>query len=93
MKKLLGKNITEPPDVPAILPFRMIALFTSASRQEIRAEILQEFCLVNSALRVMVGTTAFGLGVDCQCIKRVINWGAPGSLEELVQESGWDGND
>ena len=47
INNLLGKYITEPPGVPAILPFRIIALFTSASRPEIRAEILQEFCQIN----------------------------------------------
>ena len=40
--KLLGKYITEPPGVPAILPFRIIALLTSASRLEIRAEIFNK---------------------------------------------------
>ena len=92
-KKYLGKYIIEPPGVPAILPFRIIALLTSASRPAIRAEILQEFCQINSTLRVIFGTTAFGLGVDCQCIERVINWRTPGSLEEQVQESGRAGKD
>ena len=27
-------------------------------------------------------------GVDCRDITRIINWGAPNSLEELVQETG-----
>lgn len=93
LKKLLGQNITYPPGVPAILPFRMISLFTAASRQEIREETLQEFCKPGSTLRLIIATTAFGLGVDCSCISRIINWDAPITLEELVQESGRAGRD
>lgn len=93
IKRLLGPQITDPPGVPAIVPFRMISLFTSASRAEIRAETLEEFCKPNSTLRMIVATTAFGLGVDCHCIRRVINWDVPRSLEELVQESGRAGRD
>ena len=88
LKKLLGQNVTEPPGIPAVLPFRMVHLFTSASRVELREDILHNFCKSNSTLRLLIATTAFGLGVDCHCITRVINWGAPNSVEELVQESG-----
>jgi len=37
---------------------------------------------------ILVATTAFGLGVDCPNIARVINYGSAQSLEELVQEAG-----
>lgn len=93
LKVLLGKDMTEPPGLPAVLPFRIVHLFTSASRAELREDILHEFCKNNSTLRILIATTAFGLGVDCHCISRVINWGAPHSLEELVQESGRAGRD
>ena len=88
IKKELGQNLTEPPGAPCMFPFRMVSLFTSASRAELRAEVLQEFCRDKTNLRPVIATTAFGLGVDCRDITRVINWGAPSSLEELVQETG-----
>jgi len=90
IKRLLGENITIPPgpSVPNIFPFRVISLFTSASRAELREKILQEFCKEKTNLRLIIATTAFGLGVDCRDITRIINWGAPNSLEELVQETG-----
>ena len=53
-----------------------------------QVEVLKEFCKVASTLRLLIATTAFGLGVDCKDIKRVINYGTPGTLEELVQELG-----
>ena len=88
MKRKLGINLTEPPGAPCVIPFRMISLFTSASRAVIRAEVLKEFCREETNLRLIIATTAFGLGVDCRDITRVINWGVPNSLEELVQETG-----
>ena len=65
-----------------------MSLFTSASTAIIWAEVLKEFCCEETNLRLIITTTAFGLGVDCREITHVINWGVPNSLEELVQEMG-----
>ena len=37
---------------------------------------------------MIIATCAFGLGIDCPDIERVVNWGSPNTLEDLVQESG-----
>ena len=50
--------------------------------------VLAEFCKQDTKLRLVIATSAFGLGVDCPDIGRVINWGAPSTIEELVQQSG-----
>jgi len=65
----------------------MVTMFTSASRTELQAEVLREFCCEKTNLRLVIATTctAFGLGVDCRDITHVINWGVPNSL---VQETG-----
>lgn len=93
ISRQLGKDITEPPGIPNVLPFRLMDLFTAASTADMREEILQEFCKPDTYLRLVIATTAFGLGVDCPDISRVINWGAPSTLEELIQESGRAGRD
>ena len=41
----------------------------------------------------VVASSAFGLGVDCPDIARIINWGPPATLEELIQELGRAGRD
>jgi len=51
----------------------------------IREEIIVEFCKPTTKLRLIIASTAFGLGKD---ILRVINYGTPNTLEELVQEIG-----
>ena len=94
MKKLLRENITEPPGLPDnIVQYRLVDVFTAASDADMKEEILAEFCKRNSNLRLLIATTAFGLGVDCMDTNRIINYGTPSTLEELVQELGRAGRD
>jgi len=85
----MGKNITDPPGAlyDGVVQFRLVDVFTSVSSPEMR-EALLEFCKSGSILRLLVATTAFRMGVDCPDIERIINWGCPNTLEELVQETG-----
>ena len=91
IKRLLSKNITEPPETPPHLSNCLVSVFISVSTTHMRELLLQEFCRPGTKLRLLIATTAFGLGVDCPDIERVINWGSPSTLEELVQESGRGG--
>ena len=62
IRKLLGKNITEPPGLPdPILQYRLVDAFTAASDNDMREEILMEFCNKDSTLRLLIASTAFGL--------------------------------
>jgi len=57
-----------------------------------REEIITEFCKSETKLRLIIVSTAFGLGLDCKDIVWVFNCGTPNTLEELVQEAGRNGN-
>ena len=50
--------------------------------------ILDEFRRQDSVLRLVIASSAFGLGVNIPDISRIINWGLPQNLEDLIQESG-----
>ena len=56
-----------------------------------KREIQQNF--VAGALRVMVATNAFGMGVDKPNVRLVVHADIPGSLENYLQEAGRAGRD
>ena len=49
--------------------------------------------LDGSTLRLVIATTAFGMGVDCKDIRRVTHWGYPSDKEQYIQETGRAGRD
>ena len=93
IKRDLGIHITEPPNVPNILPFWLVDMFTAGSTSVMRQRVLAEFCKKTTKLRLIIASSAFGLEVDCPDITRVINWGPPTTLEDLLQQSGRAGRD
>jgi ATP-dependent DNA helicase RecQ len=62
-------------------------------RQEalLRRRIQEEFTA--GSIKVVVATSAFGMGVDIAGIRRVIHYDMPGSLEAYYQEAGRAGRD
>lgn len=91
----MGKRITDPPGAQydGHLESRLVEVFTAVSTPQMREAVLKEFCKCDTRLRLLIATTAFGMGVDCPDIERIINWGCPNTLEELVQETGRGGRD
>lgn len=93
LESMLGTHLTEPVDAPKLPEFRIVDMYTSASTVEMREELLTAFSEEGSTLRILIATTAFGMGVDCKDIHRIYHWGAPVEMEEYVQETGRAGRD
>lgn len=91
--KCLGSNITEPPGTLNVLRFRLVDMFTAGSTSITRERVLEEFCKKKTKLRLIIATSAFGMGVDCPDITRIISWGPPSTLEDLLQQTGRAGRD
>lgn len=65
--------------------------FHAGLSTDVRREIQSAF--LGGSVRVVVATSAFGMGVDHGSIRAVCHLGMPGSLEAYVQESGRAGRD
>ena len=89
----LGGSITDPPGYPHIAEYRRVEIYRCILPTEKKEQILTTFSRTDSKLRLVIATTAFGLGVDCADIRQVIHWGLPNTVEEYVQESGRSGRD
>ena len=55
--------------------------------------IIVSFCSQLTNLHVVIATTAFGMGIDCADIRRVVHWGPSAEIDEYVQEAGRAGRD
>ena len=68
-------------------------MYSLVSTNAKKDEVLQSFTEVGGRLRLVIATTAFGMGIDCADIRLIIHWGLPSTLEEYVQETGRCGRD
>jgi bloom syndrome protein len=92
LKAKLGPFITFPPHYPAVQEFLMVSMYTRASTKDMKEKVLSSFS-ANGRLRIVLATSAFGMGIDISDIRVIIHWGPPSNLEEYVQESGKAGRD
>ncbi len=79
-KSRLQEEMTEPVGFVDLARFRLVDMFTACATQPVKDSILTEFIKPNGKLRIVVGTVAFGMGIDCPNVRRVIHWGPPGDL-------------
>ena len=84
----LGPAFTEPPRCPNVTGYGIIDMFTRVLTEEKKEEVLQSFSVVGGILRLVIATTAFGMGIDCPDIRTIVHWGIPSTMEEYVQETG-----
>lgn len=93
LRRIMGAEILEPLGAPEMGQFLLVDVFTRVSTQEKKEQVIASFKLVDSTLRIIVATTAFGMGVDCPNIRQIYHWGSPSLLEDYVQQVGRAGRD
>lgn len=67
---------------------RLYAMFHHSTSKRIKQYIINTFHKTDSAIRVVIATVAFGMGIDVPDIFMVIHWGASRSFHGFYQESG-----
>ena len=85
-------NFVNPQDAPNLPRYRLVEMFTSVTDQAQKDCIIEKFT-APSQLRVVVGTVAFGMGIDCPDVQQIIHIGMPDNLAEHIQETGRSGRD
>lgn len=85
--------MTGPVGAKDLTMFQMVDMFTACTTPAVKEEILSSFCSSSGALRVVIATVAFGMGIDCPNIRQVIHWGPSTDIEQYLQETGRAGRD
>ena len=94
MADRMAREMMDPIGVCRDLPqFRMLDMYTACTHPTVKETILQSLPDSNGTLRIIVATIAFGMGLDCPNIRRVIHWGPSGDIESYLQETGRAGRD
>jgi len=68
-------------------------MFHSGSPESVKKHILDNISRCNGHIRVIACTIAFGMGVNCKEVHRVVHFGPAKNLECYVQECGRAGRD
>jgi ATP-dependent DNA helicase RecQ len=68
-----------------------VGIYTGEMSANDRENMQQNF--MDSKLKVIVATNAFGMGIDKKDIRFVVHYNLPGSIENYYQEVGRAGRD
>lgn len=92
-KSYLGEQFVEPRGAPDVTKYRLVDMYTRCTEASVKEDILQSFCHAEGRLRIVIGTIAFGMGIDCADVRQTIHWGLSSDIESYVQETGHAGRD
>ena len=92
-KRALGREFIEPIGAPDWSEYRLVEMFTKATNPSVKNTMVRQFTQVDTVLRVVVATIAFGMGIDAPDVRQVVHWGISDDSEMYVQESGRVGRD
>lgn len=86
-KRGLGKEFTHPTDAPNAAQFRLVDMCVSCTDEATKNSIIKSFTR-DSPLRIVISTVAFGMGIDCSDVGKIIHLGPPDDIESYIQETG-----
>lgn len=89
----LGDKAYYPPGAPKTSCNRMVAMYHSGTSHSIQETVLASLKDSNGKVRVIIATSALGMGVDIKGLYRIVNYGPPSDVESYIQELGRAGRD
>ena len=89
----LGAKAYYPPCATRTSENRMVAMYHSGTSASIQEVVLASLKHPHGTIRIIIATTALGMGVDIKVLHRIINYGPPSDIESYIQELGRAGRD
>ena len=80
----LHEKFTSPPGAPNITKYALVDMYTRCTEVAIKKKIVSAFVKPDSNLRVVIATTAFGMGLDCPSVRQIIHWGPANDIDDYV---------
>ena len=68
-------------------------MYTKCTHPQVKEDIIQSFCSLTGATRIVIATIAFGMDLDCPDMRQVIHYGPPSDIDSFIQETGRSGRD
>ena len=90
---LMGVMFSSPAGAPNLVKYRLVDMYTQCTEKCVKNEDVSHFVDPNSKLRIVIATTAFGMGLDCPCVREVLHWGPADDMDSYVQQTGRVGRD
>ena len=72
---------------------RPYARYHARTDKEIKKMVINSSADPFRKIRLLIAKIAFGMGVDCKGVYKVIHYGPPADLDDYFQESGRVGRD
>ena len=72
---------------------RRVDMLHSQTPFSVKEHVMEQFGDLAGHLRVLIATIAYGMGVNCKSVTRVIHFGPSKTIEAYIQESGRGGRD
>ncbi len=72
---------------------RRIEMLHSQTPFSVKEHVMEQFGDSTGYLRILIATIAYGMGVNCKSVTRIIHFGPSKTIEAYIQESGRGGRD
>ena len=67
---------------------RLVDMYLAGTPEPVKKHISKHMSKEHGHIRVLISTIAFGMGVDCKQISRIVHFGPSKNIECYIQESG-----